>query len=984
MACHIKPSEFKRGEFRTDKRKERGKAFDNPPYLLGNRRAYLYDRYLGYIPKSLVRNRELRNQFRNATAFIKSKYSHIDIFKRFGFYGNIQEYEFLRFYITKKLVNEYGAPESLLKTVYDNRYSKAVEGILKGNYVDVENIELTPAFWKNFSEKRTNIDNFISDYINYAKKEGFFKNDARELSHFASASAFAVYTAIAPAPSNYVYSLYDKVETDMKLERIYKNPLTWGTIFLNEYAYEKTIALENAIRSQAVDDITSGLKDIYQAKIKESMDISLLTFSKIASWAYEGVLSGSLVANIVGEVGSSTIATATLQAVGRTALLIASFIPAVRLGRIAYTVGEFLLKSFTANFAFQVYLEWELDGYIQELMRPLLDKLPYNVYKEEMRRIHLKEDYSDLYRALLAEKGIYQYIYNPKLLPPPKLSDVLARIRNRPYYNEETIARMLWHLNISALKLQAKIFLHKKKLEEERRRFRERLKGEIEAIKTTSSIDATLDIKTTIEAINRAVGNIPDFNLKITPDKLQVSSDGVNTNIYFEDGYDETLEFEPTDRRLLCEAGTYYSKNPVKVERITGLSLKKSSWRFSEDNYGDELDFEIIDYYQIVLSKWSREPFYWNVEINKRDYLDLDYGYSERFEYDEVFYRVLKSLMYENHFIRRIYLFSRYAVIYFDSGHKVYIYYSDKKAYCYFSNAEQEEYERNLYSKSVAERKKIEGYRYKDVGDQTYSYYYNCEEAVIYNEKKLNYYRFQEKSKYIIASFYSDGETFYLWIRRWITLPFIRLKSYKFDKKSLKDVGSTEDIKKEIWTKITQEIYLGFNLKTKSFIKTIDFTDFQFKDYIVHSYIETKNENGSIFKKPIPVEIINPFAPKSTNPFYLSSYQDKLSVLNPISPDRPFKTIPDKAMSLKDFTASLGFEYLTPELTYAFVQDILEEWLAIKLENNINEAFFYNLLSEYAGTLPLPYTVAYDLVYRVWTNLNEIKSKDIMLEGYDF
>ncbi|MGC8868997.1 MAG: hypothetical protein ACP5P7_05000, partial [Sulfurihydrogenibium sp.] len=236
-------------------------------------------------------------------------------------------------------------------------------------------------------------------------------SDGKTLNHITAGLTLATYTNIIPNPSSYSFSRLDSIEADMKLEKHYKNPMMWGSIFLSEYAYERTTALNNFLRTNTYDDITLALKDLAVAKTKEDMSLEKLAFSNMYKWAVDGVLSGDLTTSIVGEIGSTLITEAVLQGVGRTVLMLASCIPTVRTARVLYTVGDFLLRSFVSNFAFQVYMEWELDGYIQELMRPITDLLPYNEYKKEMKNIQLKEDYRDLYLALLNEKGLYQYFY---------------------------------------------------------------------------------------------------------------------------------------------------------------------------------------------------------------------------------------------------------------------------------------------------------------------------------------------------------------------------------------------------------------------------------------------------------------------------------------------------------------------------------------------------------------------------------------------
>ena len=397
MACHIGYRKTYSRSFSSNSKSYTSQnTIDKEPYLSSTSRGgfHIYDN----IPDEIIRNRNLRNQYRNVISYIRNKYSHSDLLLKFGAFGNIDEYNFMRSYINQKIVERFNGNKKIL--------SSAV----------YEDSNLSKEFIERFNSSKDKIDNFVNDYISYLSKNGLVDlKDSRSLSHISSGLALATYTNIIPNPSLYAYSRLEGIEADMKLEKHYKNPLLWGAIFLNEYAYEKTIALNNFIRTTTYDDITLALKDVGVSKIKEDMSLEKVNFSNLYKWAVDGVLSGSLTTSIVGEVGSTVITSAVLQGVGRTILFLASCIPQVRVARLLYTAGDFLLRSFVSNFAFQVYLEWELDGYIQELMRPIMSLLPYNQYKEEMRKIHLREDYRDLYLALLNEKGLYQYFYDKKL-----------------------------------------------------------------------------------------------------------------------------------------------------------------------------------------------------------------------------------------------------------------------------------------------------------------------------------------------------------------------------------------------------------------------------------------------------------------------------------------------------------------------------------------------------------------------------------------
>jgi hypothetical protein len=927
MACHIGNRKTYSKSFTSNSKKYTyDNTIDKLPYLTINSRTgyHLYDS----IPEEIIRNRYNRNQLRNVITYIRNKYSHSDLLFKFGAFGSIDEYLFMRSYINKKIVEKFNANKKLLSS-----------------FKDTSDLELSEEFIKKFNSNKDKVDNFVNDYVSYLSKKGLIDfSDGKTLNHISTGLSLATYTNIVPNPSYYSFSRLDSIEADMKLEKHYKNPALWGSIFLNEYAYEKTIALNNYLRTTTYDDITLALKDLAIAKTKEDMSLEKINFANMYKWAVDGVLSGDLTTSIAGEVGSTLTTEAVLQGVGRTVLFLASFIPAVRTARILYTVGDFLLRSFVSNFAFQVYMEWELDGYIQELMRPITDLLPYNEYKKEMKNIQLKEDYRDLYLALLNEKGLYQYFYDKKLLPPPKLQDIINRIKGREYYNDKTLQNMIFHLNLATLRLQAKIFLHKKKIEEMKKRY-EKLKD------FSKKVDFDNFSNIHIEKVNE-LARLINLPLQLNPNNIQLSksSDGTIT-YYLYDGYTKDVEGS-----LDCDSGVsrYYEYGI--------LTFSKSENFTNEDNYKKTLSYEA----SINKGDIYYDSYYYDFQDSKY------YSYSEGYTYDEISYRILKSLLYQKHFIRRVAIFDKYIVLFFDSGFKTYIYFSDKNVYATFNSYTNDK--RNTFLQTII---------------QSGACYKNCSGLRVLTTYK-NFNLSSSLYKYIYLSFYLSGNYVYLYISRTFS------KSDNLKNYSGIETGVCIDKRKQkayinenlnIYDYVYQYISLSFDLSKK---------DFSYPPS-VYSYIErsiydnVKDDYIYQDKLDIPVEVINTLKTATIdNPFNLSSYPLKFSVLNPLNPDNPksdtYQGFSNR-ISIKDFVKEYTMKDIpiaVDNIKIAFVKEVLSEFKSLVKENNETIENIKDYLDYYYPTLALPSTVAKKLVYATYETLINLKRKGYLIDGFDF
>jgi hypothetical protein len=519
---------------------------------------------------------------------------------------------------------------------------------------------------------------------------------------------------------------------------------------------------------------------------------------------------------------------------------------------------------------------------------------------------------------------------------------------------------MMWHLNLSYLKLSAKLYLAKKKYEELKKQYeieKQKRAQMRDYVKDLPILPADSSLKDIVIRVEDIIKHLDNPNMQFYKDqvKTKYNSDGSISSKYYNEYTSPKFKNACGGRELDCTE-TYRTK-------LNHYVLNKN-----EDNYNYNYEIFIQDVLDCCCNRWYSEEYnryyYYNTTCSKFYYyikneLSKKYEYRENYRYDNLSYPIVKALMYPNHLLRRINIGKKYLVLHFDSGHKVYVYYSDKNHYCYFNS-----YQDLTFHKRLIYDVKI-GHFY-DTGD------YNCECASDFS--KSNFYATDTvlspsgNSKYVYFAFnVYNNEWVYLYLNRYFRLGDVNTTT----------ITTYNRLGKE--REISQYVSFYYNIKTGQMLfPSID------------SYIQNtlyKDWDMPRVKRDIPLDIYIAGKKQLIVPFDLSTYKQKQSVINPLQPDNPQVKVEDitKAVSIDDFVDAVkGVELGSRGLKRAFIKELLIEFATLTYGYGYELADLNDMLYYLAGLTYLPLNISYWLAKNTYETLFYLKQNDYQIEVYDF
>jgi hypothetical protein len=512
----------------------------------------------------------------------------------------------------------------------------------------------------------------------------------------------------------------------------------------------------------------------------------------------------------------------------------------------------------------------------------------------------------------------------------------------------------MWHLNLSYLKLSAKLYLAKKKYEELKRQYelekqkRAQLRDYVKDLPVLPADSSLNDIILRIEDVVKHINN-PNMKFYKDAVKTKYNSDGSIQNKYYNEYKGSTFEVQVGSNKVDCKEGNK-------------ISLNQYIYNKNEDNYKYSYEILIHDYWDCDCNPtaWYLNSIIDNMYYNLQNRIYKYYKYNENYRYDNLSYPILKALMYPNHLLRRVNVGKKYLTLHFDSGHKVYIYYADKNHYCYFNSLEYLDVGKDLYHEVRINHM----YEDKDTGKCNIAsdlyrqifYHTNTQLSISGN------------SKYSYLAFNFINDIVYLFISRYFRLGNVSSSTVPSEYKS---TGKELEIR--------QFISFYYNVKTNE-IRSLDVSSYLYsklyKDW--HTYYTQRN---------IPLDVYISGKKQLIVPFDLSTYKQKQSVINPLQPDNPRVEVEDitKAVSLDDFVDAVkGVELGSRGLKKAFIKELLIEFATLTYGYGYELKDLNDMLYYLAGLTYLPLNIGYWLAKNTYETLFYLKQNDYQIEVYDF
>jgi hypothetical protein len=339
------------------------KTFDKPRYFLNTKKDFLPTDYRRYLNFASTR------QFAS-------------LMQKFGIGNNVDDFFYL-LNIVKRKLRKKGYKFNR------NKYAYVEENL--SNHVK-----------SNANEIAEKVANYLSDYFNEIKeetnKEYSEVYDHKQREELLVKALFAYYSI----DNNLHYYIeykedffdyeqrYFEIEKSLKLDKAFSSPAVWTGIMALESTYNTFSSLDDLFRLNTFSDLTMSLKSKLANKALDDMTDTLNYFEIIQKEFEKQFYQGDIVLTLAGEVGSTIATQYIVSILARSSLFIANLLPQARVLNVTKTglqaLAIFMQRSFISNFAFQINVEWKLDGYIQEIVRPYIKKLfDVEVFEEEQK-----------------------------------------------------------------------------------------------------------------------------------------------------------------------------------------------------------------------------------------------------------------------------------------------------------------------------------------------------------------------------------------------------------------------------------------------------------------------------------------------------------------------------------------------------------------------------------------------------------------------
>ena len=466
-------------------------TFDKPIYFLNSKKDFLPSDTRRYLAFASTR------QFSS-------------MMQKFGLGNNVDEF----FYILNKVKERMKAKNYKFNK---NKYAYIEENISSNVKAKADNIaeRISKYLTGYFDEIEKQTNKSYSDIFNHQQREELL------------VKSVLAYYSIDNSLHNYVSYKYDffdyenkyfEIEDKLKLNKAFSSPAVWTGIMALEGAYNTFSSLDDLLRQETFSNLTTNFKSKLANKTLDDITSTYSYFELIQKEFEKQFNQGEIVLTIAGEVGSTIATQYAVSILARSSLFIASLLPQARILNIAKTGLEglaiFMQRSFVSNFFFQTNIEWELDGYIQEVLRPYVKKLFNTEIFEEEQKAKLRLYYNLSIHFIQCEAGL-----KASCSTLDKLGYTRDKLLNEltEAFNTETAKKFMANIDLAYLRYKYLKDLLNAKIEA-KKSLNKLLTDLKDEVLNKSTEELYLDNKVVLDKISKIVPaslNIGELNAKI-------------------------------------------------------------------------------------------------------------------------------------------------------------------------------------------------------------------------------------------------------------------------------------------------------------------------------------------------------------------------------------------------------------------------------------------------------------------------------------
>ena len=490
----------------------------------------------------------------------------------------------------------------------------------------------------------------VSELLEEMKKYGIEFENIRDAYKFAHMSSLYMISVRGETQTDKIIDTVIKI--DQKLNKLFSDLTFWtfASIGLKKYEqldkYLSALMIKNSYADLLPDPIIDKVAFLYAKEREKELKNFEINLTRIWEQLKESAITGELEISLIADYASGKIGELSLALLARASTILALMFPEGSLMRIGARILGILARSFAVKLGVSLYIEWKLDGWLQEKLSELLKYIPpfsdLHIAEEEKVKSDFRLAYNNAFYLVACDEGIDWAckVVNKLGLNENEIVELL-----KPY-GDKAIKNLLAWINKLRLKLKASRLKY-----EELKRKREKLQEIRNIVKVVFPRQFRNDIKllsqdpssdnikkVAVNLISQATELSKELGLTSSSflraiEKVQNSKLGTNYN---EAGSLDV--FAPFFRRddSICENGVecaYYPLNfPLKTytsyddsEKLSVITCDGIYKKYARD-YGDYRYFTPAGV-SFFIGEKSHNSKYWSYkEISSEFYIGIHEG----------------------------------------------------------------------------------------------------------------------------------------------------------------------------------------------------------------------------------------------------------------------------------------------------------------------------------------------------------------------